>query len=69
MAMAHQLLASCTKGTTNLGGKGSSWDKLVQSIRFFEEQTRLCESGSLNAVGNKDLCWNVARQTIAASVP
>ena len=41
--------------------KGSSWDELVQSIRFFEEQTRLCESGSLNAVGDKGLCWNCGR--------
>ena len=44
-----------------LHGKGSSWDELVQSIRFFEEQTRLCESGSLNAVGDKGLCWNCGR--------
>ena len=44
-----------------LHGKGSSWDELVQSIRFFEEQTRLCESGSLNAVGDNGLCWNCGR--------
>ena len=44
-----------------LHGKAGTWDELVQSIRFFEEQTRLCDTGSLNAVGDKGLCWSCGK--------
>ena len=30
----------------------------MTSIRFFEDQTRLCDAGALHAVGEKGLCWN-----------
>ena len=42
-------------------GKSTSWEELVRSIRFFEEQTRLCDAGSLHAVGDKGVCWNCGK--------
>ena len=36
-----------------LHGKSGTWEELVTSIRFFEEQTRLCDAGALHAVGEK----------------
>ena len=44
-----------------LHGKSGSWEELVESIRFYEEQTRLCDAGSLNAVGERGLCWNCGK--------
>ena len=44
-----------------LHGKSGTWEELVTSIRFFEEQTRLCDAGALHAVGEKGLCWNCGK--------
>ena len=43
-----------------LHGKSGSWDEL----RFYEEQTRLCDAGSLNAVGERGL-WQIGPYELA----